>query len=84
MRCWCTSTDEEHWLWIEDEYKDNPLEAVASTCRVHKSVKNQIKEIKRQGDIFLVELNNDVTPEENEEMVPLTADEYFGFLSAQS
>ena len=84
LRCWCTSTDEEHWLWIEDEYKDDPLAAVASTCRVHKSVKDQIKEIKRQGDIFLVELNDDVTPEENEEMVPLTTDEYFGFLSAQS
>ena len=84
LRCWCTTTDKEHWLWIEDEYKDNPLEAVASTMRVHKNLVegNHIKELKRQGDVLLVELNDDVTPEG--ELVPLTAEQYFGFLTAQS
>ena len=84
LRCWCTTTDKEHWLWIEDEYKDDPLEAVASTMRVHKNFieGNHIKELKRQGDVFLVELNYDVQPEG--ELVPLTAEQYFGFLTAQS
>ena len=84
LRCWCTTTDKEHWLWIEDDYKDDPLEAVASTMRVHKSLidGNHIKEIKRQGDVLLVEVDSDITPEG--ELVPLTADQYFGFLSAQS
>lgn len=84
LRCWCTTTDKEHWLWIEDQYAKNPLEAVASTMRVHKNLidGNHIKEIKRQGDVLLVEVDSDVTPEG--ELVPLTAEQYFGFLTAQS
>jgi len=83
LRCWCTTTDKEHWLWIEDQYKDDPLEAVASTMRVHENIIPHIKEIKRQGDILLVETGDvDIKPEG--EMVPLTAEQYFGFLTAQS
>jgi len=84
LRCWCTTTDKEHWLWIEDEYKDNPLEAVAQTFRVHASIIPHITEIKRQGDILLVELDSDVEPIEDDEIVPLTSEQYFGFLTAQS
>jgi aromatic ring-opening dioxygenase LigB subunit len=69
-------------LWIEEQYKDNPLEAVASTFRLHENVIPHIKEIKRQGDILLLEMNEDVKPEGN--VVPLTAAQYFGLLTAQS
>ena len=82
LKCWCTTTNKEHWLWIEDQYKDSPLEAVASTFRIHENLIPHIKEIKRQGDILLVELNQDVEPQGN--IVPLTAEQYFGFLTAQS
>ena len=84
LRCWCTTTDKEHWLWIEDEYKDSPLEAVAQTFRVHSSIIPHITEIKRQGDILLVELNSDVKPNDDDDIVPLTSEQYFGFLTAQS
>jgi hypothetical protein len=84
LRCWCTTTDKEHWLWIEDEYKDNPLEAVAQTFRVHSSIIPHITEIKRQGDILLVELDSDISPSDDDEIVPLTSEQYFGFLTAQS
>ena len=82
VKCWCTSTNKEHWLWIEEQYKDNPLEAVASTFRLHENVIPQVKEIKRQGDILLLEMNEDVKPEGN--VIPLTAEQYFGLLTAQS
>jgi len=82
LKYWCTTTNKEHWLWIEDQYKDSPLEAVASTFRIHENLIPHIKEIKRQGDILLVELNQDVEPQGN--IVPLTAEQYFGFLTAQS
>lgn len=84
LRCWCTTTDKEHWLWIEDEYKDNPLEAVAQTFRVHSSLIPHITEIKRQGDILLVELDSEITPNDEDEIVPLTSEQYFNFLTAQS
>ena len=84
LRCWCTTTDKEHWLWIEDEYKANPLEAVAQTFRVHSSIIPHITEIKRQGDVLLVELDSEVTPTDDDEIVPLTSEQYFGFLTAQS
>lgn len=82
LKCWCTSTNKEHWLWIEEQYKDNPLEAVASTFRVHQNLIPHIKEIKRQGDILLVELNEEVEPKGS--IVPLTAEQYFGYLTCQS
>lgn len=82
VKCWCTSTNKEHWLWIEDQYKDSPLEAIASTFRVHKNLIPYIKELKRQGDILLMELTEDITPEG--EIVPLNKEQYFEFLTSES
>lgn len=83
VKCWCTSTNKEHWLWIEEQYKDSPLEAIASTARFSNSIIPHIKSIKRQGDIFLLEMKQDVTPKEDD-IRPLTADEYFTLLVAES
>jgi hypothetical protein len=82
VKCWCTSTNKEHWIWIEEQYKDDPLEAIASTFRFHKNVIPHIKEIKRQGDIMIVEMKEKVDP--IGEIVPLTAEQYFGLLTAES
>lgn len=82
LKCWCTSTNKEHWLWIEDEFKDSPLEAVASTFRVHANVLPHIKEIKRQGDVLLVEMKKEVIPEG--EIITLNADQYFDLLTIQT
>jgi hypothetical protein len=82
VKCWCTSTNKEHWLWIDDQYKDDPLTAIASTFVVHKNIIPHIKALKRQGDILLTEMDSDVKPEG--EMVSLTKEQYFGLLVAQS
>lgn len=82
VKCWCTSTNQEHWLWIEDEYKDDPLAAIASTFRFAENVIPKIKELKRQGDIILLEMEEEVTPEGQERA--LTKEEYFGLLTSES
>lgn len=82
VKCWCTSTNKEHWLWIEDQYKEDPLQAIASTFRVHENVIPHIKELKRQGDLMLVELDEEVEPSGN--IRPLTKDEYFDLLSTET
>lgn len=82
IKCWCTSTNKEHWLWVNDEYKDDPLEAIASTFRIHENLIPFIKCIKRQGDVLLVELIKDVKPEGN--IIPLKKEQYFSLLVAQS
>lgn len=82
VRCWCTSTENEHWLWIDEQYADDPLSAIASTFHMHENVIPHITELKRQGDIMLVELDEDVTPEGNTR--PLTKDEYFGLLTSET
>jgi hypothetical protein len=69
-------------LWIEDQYKDDPLEAIARTFHIHENLVPFIKELKRQGDILLVELTEDIEPRGN--MVSLSKDQYFGLLTAQS
>lgn len=82
VKCWCTSTNKEHWLWIEDKYKDSPKSAIASTFRFHKNIIPYIKEMKRQGDTMLVELTHHVEPQG--EIVPLTAEQYFSLLTSES
>lgn len=82
VKCWCTSTNKEHWLWIDEKYKNDPLEAIASTFWVHPNVIEHIKCIKRQGDLLLVEMNKSVMPEG--EPVPLKKEQYFNLLVAQS
>jgi hypothetical protein len=82
VKCWCTSTNKEHWLWIDEQYKDDPLNAIASTFVVHKNLLPHVTAIKRQGDLLLLELDSDVKPEG--ETVHLTKDEYFKLLVAQS
>lgn len=83
VKCWCTSTDKEHWLWVEEEYaKKGALEAIASTIRVYENMIPYIKNIKRQGDVVLFEMSEKVIPSGN--IIPLTADQYFSKLIAQS
>jgi hypothetical protein len=82
VKCWCTSTNKEHWIWIEEKYKNDPLEAIASTFRIHQNLIPHIQELKRQGDVLMVEMKEEVTPEG--EIIPLTAEQYFGLLTAQS
>lgn len=82
IKCWCTSTNEEHWLFI-DSLKD-PLEAIANTCVIYKKMLNKIKHIIRQGDVFLFEMLEEVEIYENDETMCLSKDIYFKLLKSQS
>lgn len=82
VKCWCTSTEDEHWLWIDEQFKNDPLSAIASTFHIHENLIPHIKEIKRQGDVLLTEMKKEVKPEGD--IVPLTKDQYFGLLTSQS
>jgi hypothetical protein len=82
VKCWCPSTNGEHWLWIEPQYKNSALAAIASTFRIHENVIPHIKALKRQGDLLLCELKKEVIPKG--EVRPLTAKEYFGLLEAET
>ncbi len=82
VKCWCTSTEHEHWLWIESQYKDDPLAAIASTFRIHENVIPHIKCLKRQGDVLICEMKTAVIPEGN--VRPLTKTEYFGLLEVET
>jgi hypothetical protein len=82
LKVWCSTTENEHWLWIDRKFKYKPLEAVASTFRIHENVIPHIKELKRQGDIMIVEMNKDIEPEGK--IVPLTAKQYFGLLTSET
>lgn len=82
VKCWDTTTNKEHWIWIDEKYKDDPLSAIASTFHIHENLIPHIKCLKRQGDILLVEMDEDIQPEGN--MIPLTKEQYFGWLTAQA
>lgn len=83
IKCWCTTTNNEHWLWVEEEYANKgPLEAIASTVRVYENMIPFIKEIKRQGDVFLFEMSEKIIP--SGKIIPLTSNQYFDLLVAQT
>lgn len=89
VKCWCTTTGNPHYIWIHEDFaKDkDPLKAIASTFHVQKSLIPHIKELKRQGDILFAVYTDPsyldkVDP--NEEKVPLTPEQYFGLLVAET
>lgn len=82
VKCWCPSTKKEHWLWIEQQYKDDALTAIASTFRIHHNLIPYIKCLKRQGDLLICELKEKIAP--SGEIRPLTASEYFNLLKAET
>lgn len=86
IKCWCTSTNKEHWLWVNsEELGDNsPLNGIASTCCIYKSMQGKIKHIIRHGDVFIFEMIEEVIPDENEEVISLGVEEYFKLLKSQS
>jgi len=86
IKCWCTTTNEEHWLWVDgDSFENNsPLQAIASTCVIYKSMYGKIKHIIRQGDVFIFEMIEDVVPIESEETMKLSMNEYFSLLKSQA
>ncbi|MCT2561349.1 hypothetical protein [Chryseobacterium herbae] len=82
VKCWCPSTEKEHWLWIEQEYKGNALTAIASTFRIHENIIPHIKCLKRQGDLLICELEREITPRGFPRA--LTASEYFSLLEVEA
>jgi hypothetical protein len=82
VKCWCTSTNHEHWLWIQEQYKKDPLAAIASTFRIHENVIPHIKCLKRQGDVLICEMKREVIP--SGAVRPLTKKEYFGLLEVET
>jgi len=86
VKCWCTTTNEEHWLWVDNNNFDgkSPLDAIASTCIIYESMKNHIKHIIRQGDVFLFEMTEDIVPKENEKLIRLSKEKYFDLLKSQA
>lgn len=86
VKCWCTSTNNEHWLWVNpDKIIDNsPLSAIASTCCIYESMYGKIKHIIRHGDVFIFEMIEQVIPKADEKIISLNTNEYFSLLKSQS
>jgi hypothetical protein len=82
IKCTCPSTKKTHYIWIDAEHKENPLNAIAGTFFINENLIPFVKEIKRQGDVMLVELTENVKPSGNK--VPLTKEQYFGWLTFES
>lgn len=86
IKCWCTSTDQEHWLWTDriSNGENIALKAIASTCMIYKPMLGKIKHIIRQGDVFIFEMTEEVEITEEDEVVTLPYEEYFKLLKSQS
>ncbi|MEY3242730.1 MAG: hypothetical protein RIR11_4169 [Bacteroidota bacterium] len=81
IKCTYTYDEYEQWFWVEGRYKNDPLEAIASTIKMHENVIPFIKSIKRKGDTIVFEMKEEVMPLGNAR--PLTKREYFGLLEVE-
>ena len=74
VRCWCTTTNREYWLYVDneaatgerwfspgDDAKYDAIRAIAWTIRVDVS-EEQIEKLYRQGDIIVAKLNDTAQP----------------------
>lgn len=86
VKCWCTSTDKSAMIFIEDQYKNDPKAAIASTFHIYEKLVPYVKEFKRQGDVFIVELTQkvDIDDPKKEPIISLTKELYFGKLTSQT
>lgn len=88
IKCWCTSTNEEHFLWVEEEFAmQGPKEAIASTFRVQADLIPHIEEISRQGDILKIIYKDDKYLQKVDPAKPkraLTWDEYNSLLVCET
>ena len=82
IKMWCSTTEEEHWMWTTEEYKDDPLAAIAANCWMHKNIMPFVTGIKRQGDIFIFEKSQQIKPEGTQ--VSLTKEQYFDWLICET
>jgi len=82
IECNCTTTDKQHYLWINEQYKDSPLEGIASLCMYWEDHISNIQYLYRQGDDFVMSLKQPIKP--SGKIRSLTKEEYFGLLVAQS
>ena len=77
-------------------YEDAALRGIASTCVIEDNLLPYIKQIKRQGDLFLIEWNDDFDNKlfdgevdlgelrKEGSKVQLTPEQYFGLLVSES
>ena len=85
VRCWCTTTGGEAWIWCKKPEADHPtpaLEAIASTFLVPVKAIEAKCGLMRQGDLMIViaDKQSDLEGERR----PLTAEEYRELLIAES
>jgi len=72
VRCWCTTTNREYWLYVNseaatgsrwsipDDVTYDAIRAIAWTIRVDVA-EEQIEKLYRQGDIIVVKLTDETT-----------------------
>jgi hypothetical protein len=92
VKCWCTTTNKEHYVWLpDDRFKKDPLNAIASTFMVFEDLMPFFKEIKRQGDVLMVEYTDSPDYDKallginkDSKKISLTKELYFNSLTSQA
>jgi len=85
VRCYCPSTDRMFFLGVHPDMS-NAKDAIASLCQIPLKLKDNLTEIRRQGECFSFNFddygtqllkNKMLTEEDFREVVSLQGDEYF-------
>jgi hypothetical protein len=93
VRCWCTTTNREYWLyvtreaalgnrWTNGAEKADAIRAISWTIRIDVPEEN-IEKIYRQGDIIVVKIKDDVT-ETSMQPYHLSKENYLSLMYSES
>jgi hypothetical protein len=84
VKCSCPSTDRDYWIMVEpnENLRKNPdaIEAIASTIRIRECAP---KRIYRQGDVIIVEKNED-NPSRHWRPEPLSKEDYLTLMYSET
>jgi len=83
VRCYCPSTDRMFFLGVEPKHT-NAKDAIASLYRVPRKLKQYIKHINRQGEVYStnftdegIKLLKSMSKQDVADLVGISGDEYF-------
>lgn len=83
VRCFCPSTDRMFFLGVEPIHT-KAKDAIASLYRIPRKLKNQIKEINRQGERYSTTFHEgtdiNLPKDDIKDLVSLSGDEYFDLI----
>lgn len=80
VRCWCTSTKREYWIWVDSHIND----AIEAICWTMQTSLLNPEAIYRQGDVLIFKLPKKPKYGEYGRKKPITKEQYIKLMNSET